>query len=191
MNLHNSVLRALSAPNWSESSTYWQFLYHRLPSKFWYTAGEIAKMWCQELDIYRDITLSIIDNNFLYQFSQRFHHFSVSFQCQKIDFKIIKSWQVCDCLAKWLIMLELIDLWRPRVSRRSNVGLVCVSFSEFHDFFLEIIGHKTSITLARFLSVTFIPQMHNNVFTTYVPNFIDYHPTVWWAEWLLEVEKGG
>ena len=38
--------------------------------------------------------------------------------------KIFKSWQVCDWLAKWLIVLGFMDLRWPRVYRRSNVGLV-------------------------------------------------------------------
>ena len=38
--------------------------------------------------------------------------------------KIFKSWQVCDWLAKWIIMLRFMDLRWPRVFRRSNVGLV-------------------------------------------------------------------
>ena len=38
--------------------------------------------------------------------------------------KIFKSWQVCDLLAKWLIVLGFMDLRWPRVYRRSNVGLV-------------------------------------------------------------------
>ena len=38
-----------------------------------------------------------------------------------------KSWQVCDWLAKWLIMSGYMDLRRPRVYRRSNVGLVHTS----------------------------------------------------------------
>ena len=37
--------------------------------------------------------------------------------------KIFKSWQVCDWLAKWIIMW-FMDLRWPRVFRRSNVGLV-------------------------------------------------------------------
>ena len=40
--------------------------------------------------------------------------------------KIFKSWQVCDWLAKWIIMLRFMDLRWPRVFRRSNVGLVIV-----------------------------------------------------------------
>ena len=36
----------------AESSTFRQFFYYRPPVKFRYTAGEIVKMWCQELDIY-------------------------------------------------------------------------------------------------------------------------------------------
>ena len=43
---------------------------------------------------------------------------------KKMFFKIFKSWQVCDWLAKWIIMLRFMDLKWPRVFRRSNVGLV-------------------------------------------------------------------
>ena len=39
---------------------------------------------------------------------------------------IFKSWQVCDWLAKWMIMLRFMDLRWPRVFRRSNVGLVII-----------------------------------------------------------------
>ena len=49
--------------------------------------------------------------------------FTISFQCLKKKFK---SWQVYDWLAKWLIMSGYMDLRRPRVYRRSNVGLVVV-----------------------------------------------------------------
>ena len=37
---------------------------------------------------------------------------------------ILKIWQVCEWLAKWLIMLGLMDLRQLRVSRRSNIGFV-------------------------------------------------------------------
>ena len=50
--------------------------------------------------------------------------FTISFQCLKKKFK---SWQVYDWLAKWLIMSGYMDLRRPRVYRRSNVGLVSIS----------------------------------------------------------------
>ena len=64
----------------AKSSTFWQFFYYRPPGKFRYTAGKIVKMWCQEhISIYIDITLSIIDVDFLYQFNLRLHHFSVVF----------------------------------------------------------------------------------------------------------------
>ena len=43
---------------------------------------------------------------------------------KKMFFKIFKSFQVCDWLAKWMIMLRFMDLRWPRVYRRSNVGLV-------------------------------------------------------------------
>ena len=45
--------------------------------------------------------------------------------------KKIKSWQVCDWLAKWFIMSGYMDLRRPRVYRRSNVGLVKVRAFKF------------------------------------------------------------
>ena len=48
-----------------------------------------------------------------------FHNFLPMFKKKKI-----KSWQVYDWLAKWLIMSGYMDLRRPRVYRRSNVGLV-------------------------------------------------------------------
>ena len=43
---------------------------------------------------------------------------------KKKFFKIFKSWQVCDWLAKWISMLGFMDLRWPRVFRRSSVGLV-------------------------------------------------------------------
>ena len=48
--------------------------------------------------------------------------FQVIFSMLKKEF--FKSWQVCDWLAKWLIMLGFMDLRRPRVVRCSNVSLV-------------------------------------------------------------------
>ena len=48
--------------------------------------------------------------------------------------KIFKSWQVCDWLAKWLIVLGFMDLRWPRVYRRSNVGLVYNAIKIFHFF---------------------------------------------------------
>ena len=53
--------------------------------------------------------------------------FTVSFHEKfekKMFFKIFKSWQVCDWLAKWIIMLQFMDLRWPRVYLRANVGLV-------------------------------------------------------------------
>ena len=68
-----------------ESSAFWQFFYYFPASKFRYTAREIVKMWCQEFDMYQyiyiDITLSISDMDFLYQFNLRLHHFWVFFPC--------------------------------------------------------------------------------------------------------------
>ena len=110
----------------AESSMYWQFLYYRPPGSFWYTAGD-HYMWCQELYIflYIDITLSIIN---IFSISSTgdcttFSQFIFNVEKKKV-FKIFKSWHVRDWLAKWLIMLGFMDLRRPRVSRRSNVGHV-------------------------------------------------------------------
>ena len=58
-----------------------------------------------------------------HQLDLRLHHFS-QFPLNVKKKKKIKSWQVCDWLAKWLIMSGYMDLRRPRVYRRSNVGLV-------------------------------------------------------------------
>ena len=75
------------------------------------------------------MTLLIIDMDFLYQFNMGLIAplFTVSFHEKfekKMFFKIFKSWQVCDWLAKWIIMLRFLDLRWPRVFRLSNVGLV-------------------------------------------------------------------
>ena len=75
------------------------------------------------------MTLLIIDMDCLYQFNMGLIAplFTVSFheKFEKKKFlKIFKSWQVCDWLVKWIIMLQFMDLRWPRVFRRSNVGLV-------------------------------------------------------------------
>ena len=76
--------------------------------------------------------LLIIDMDFLYQFNMGLIAplFTVSFHeslKKKMLFKIFKSWQLCDWLVKWIIMLRFMDLRWQRVFRRSNVGLV-ISF---------------------------------------------------------------
>ena len=123
-----------------ESSTYWQFFYYRPPGKFRFThLGEIVKMLCQELDIYilyiyiEFLAYNIydaLDNRYGFSISVQhgidcttFHSFFSSKVWKKMFFKICLSWQVCDWLAKWIIMLRFMDLRWPRVFRRSNVGL--------------------------------------------------------------------
>ena len=140
INQHYGVSHAFSAPNWSEMCgvvAYWQYFYYRPPGKFWFThLGEIVKMLCQELDIYIIyiyMTLLIIDMDFLYQFNMGLIAplFTVSFHGKfekKMFFKIFKSWQVCDWLAKWIIILRFMDLRWPRVFRGSNFGLVILVF---------------------------------------------------------------
>ena len=124
----------------AESSTYWQFFYYRPPGKFRFThLGEIVKMLCQELGIY--IYNMIIDMDFLYQFNLRLiaplftGSFHEMFENIFFFFFFFKSWQVCDWLAKWRIMLLFMDLRWPRVFQRSNVGLVMIR----HNFMLLII----------------------------------------------------
>ena len=47
-------------------------------------------------------------------------------QCQAGPWStlIFKSWQVCNWLAKWLIMLGFMDIKQPRISWHSNISLV-------------------------------------------------------------------
>ena len=125
----------------AESSTYWQFFYYRPPGKFRFThLGEIVKMLCQELDIYIYIYLyDALDNR--YEFSTLdwlLHNFSQFLFMKSLNFfffLILKSWQVCDWLAKWIIMLRFMDLRWPRVFRRSNAVLFLANM-EFDKGFL-------------------------------------------------------
>ena len=55
------------------------------------------------------------------------HHFSRFLFMKSLKnffFLILKSWQVCDWLAKWIIMLRFMDLRWPRVFRHFFAGLV-------------------------------------------------------------------
>ena len=79
----------------ADSSTFWQFFYYRPPGKFWYTVGEIVKMWCQELNTYLYKKIFCISSTWDYIPLFRFF-----FQCWKKKF--FKSWQVCDWLVKWV-----------------------------------------------------------------------------------------
>ena len=92
---------------------------------------------CYELDILIHIYVYIyiydaLDNRYGFSISVRPGIDCTTFQflsCKvwkkkKKFFKIIKSWLVCDWLAKWMIMLRFMDLRWLRVYRRSNVGLV-------------------------------------------------------------------
>ena len=96
-----------------ESSTYWQFFYYRPPGKFWFThLGEIVKMLCQELDIHIYVYIYIydaLDNRYGFSISVQPGIDCTTFQFlfmkslkKKRFFKIFKSWQVCDWLAKWM-----------------------------------------------------------------------------------------
>ena len=103
----------------AELSTFWQFFCHRPPGKFWYTAGEIVKTWCQELDIYLYIEIFCSSSTWDYT---TFQFFCFFFNVKKKSFsklgRSVIGWR------SGLIMLGFMDLRWPRVARRSNVGLV-------------------------------------------------------------------
>ena len=110
------------------------FFYYHPPGKFQYTTGEIAKILCQELDMYQYIWYTyiwiyiyiLLSNKYgssKKRFSKRnpFHaaqkmlHSDANiavrwFLAGPLSNLIFKSWQVCDWLAKWLIMLGFMDL---------------------------------------------------------------------------------
>ena len=80
--------------------------------------------------MYIYMMLLIIGMDFLYQFNLGFIAPLFSFFSCKVWKKKFKCWQVCDWLAKWMIMLRFMDLRWPRVYRRSNVGLVYFGFEQ-------------------------------------------------------------
>ena len=82
--------------------------------------------------------------------------FSLNVWKKKV-FKIFKSWQVCDWLAKWIIMLGFMDLRWPRVLRRSNVGIVWLCMK----------SHKWKFTK---VSTT----VHDNIFEVLIVGLISY-----------------
>ena len=117
----------------AESATYWQFFYYRPPGKFRFThLGKIVKMLncyaknSTHTHIY--IYDMIIDMDFLYQFNLGLIAplFTGSFHEMFEIFFFFKSSQVCDWLAKWIIMLRFMDLRWPRVFRRSNAVLLLI-----------------------------------------------------------------
>ena len=89
-----------------------------------------------------------------------------------------KSWQVCDWLAKWLIMLGFMDLRWLRVFRHSDVGLVCLCFTSrqiiinimhmlcLHTNFnslwpsYAIWRHRTGATLVQIMAPGHHPNQH-------------------------------
>ena len=52
--MFNTRLLSLSNEKCAYSSTFWQFFYYRPPSKFWYTAGRIAKISDAKKSIYSE-----------------------------------------------------------------------------------------------------------------------------------------
>ena len=143
----------------ADSSTYWQFFNYRPPGRFRYTTdfsgrdreNMMPKTQCITIYayIYRYILIFSIVDLFSISIGNTKNHavrewelqiwswcwsigpevaplLTISFECKK---KKIKSCQVCDWLAEWLIMSGYMDLRRPRVYRRSNVGLVTYMFN--------------------------------------------------------------
>ena len=116
----------------AESATYWQFFYYRPPGKFRFThLGKIVKMLnCyakNSTHTHKYIYDMVIDMDFLYQFNLGLIAplFTGSFhEMFEFFFFFFKSSQVCDWLAKWIIMLRFMDLRWPRVFRRSNAVLL-------------------------------------------------------------------
>ena len=90
---------------------------------------------------------------FLYQFNLRLHHFSFFFNVKNIFF--FKSLQVCDWLAKCLIMLGFMDLRRPRVVRHSNVGLVLFVDDHRSDSFANLEKYFMAKLKWRLLTLNF------------------------------------
>ena len=94
---------------------------------------------------------------------------------------IFKNWQVCDWLAKWLIMLVgFMDLRQPRVSQRSNIDLV-------YPWFLWLKGiHEEIMTWKHSSSSNFIPnriQQYNRVCMTNITNNRVIIDIVMWFCW--------
>ena len=113
----------------AESSTYWQFFYYRHPvNSDLHTWERSLKCYAKNstyIYIYIYMTLLIMDMDFQPGIDcTTFHSFFSWKVWKKNVFKILKNWQVCDWLAKWIIMLRFMDLRWPRVFRRSNAGLV-------------------------------------------------------------------
>ena len=95
-----------------------------------HTWERLLKFYAKNLT-YIYIYIYTLDNRYGFSISVQhgidcttFHSFFSWKVWKKRFFKIFKSWQVCDWLEKWIIMLRFMDLRWPRVFRRSNVGLV-------------------------------------------------------------------
>ena len=118
------------------------------------------------------LTLSIIDLNFLYQFNLRLHHFWFVFLFCFFNVKnlFFKRMQVCDKLAKWLIMLGFMDLRWPRVARRSNAALV-----------LFYLGRKMFTQCSKMFSFQVKSNIQNNILTL--------HMHAWWKGWSLNDDR--
>ena len=150
----------------AKNSTYiYTYIYHPLDNLYGFlsignTKNHVATLTCLQwiLKYVVCVCALLIDNvgNYLYlnngrfkfevdphQFNLRLHHFS---QFQRIKKKKLKSWQVCDWLAKWLIILGFMDLRWPRVYRRSNVCLVYLCISSLGERYMKNNGWKHQLS---------------------------------------------
>ena len=95
--------------------------------------------------------------------------------------KIFKSWQVCDWLAKWLIVLGFMDLRWPRVYWRSNIGLVTDWY-----YFVAVLFRK--------IILVFWPQLSlvaNKVISSpLVPHICVSESGQHWFRWWLVAYSG-
>ena len=101
---------------------------------------------CQELDIY--VYICICMYKYIYDALDHRYGFSISVQpgidCTTFQFLFMKSlkrkcffynfqsWQVCDWLAKWMIMLRFMDLTWPRVFAMFQELKPCCMRSQSH-----------------------------------------------------------
>ena len=113
----------------AESSTYWEFFYHRPPGKFRFThLGEIAKMLCQELYIYIYIAARRAYNNRvpLLRARARQPRFGSSMQyCIRSLISITNVQKYC----KRAKVCASLLLWHFKTIRIENI---CLLFIEVH-----------------------------------------------------------
>ena len=89
--MFNTRLLSLSNEKCAYSSTFWQFFYYRPPSKFWYTAGRIAKISDAKKSIYIDI----------YRYKQFDNRYGFSISIGNTSVDVVDRCQECTVI-KWV-----------------------------------------------------------------------------------------